>query len=173
LETQVSSKRIYDGRIVNLRVDETKLDNGVFSKREVVEHRGATAIVPVFEDGRVVLVHQYRYAVQTELLEIPAGTLEADEAPEACARRELEEETGYKCRELRKMLAIFLAPGYSTEKIHVYLAKGLTETRTRTDEDEKINVVIMPISAALQMISSGKIQDAKTIAGLHLAAQSL
>ena len=82
LETRVSSKRIYDGRIVNLRVDEVKLDNGVMAKREVVEHRGAAAIVPVREDGRVILVRQYRYATATDLLEIPAGTLEAHEAPE-------------------------------------------------------------------------------------------
>jgi len=156
-----------------LRVDDVKLDDGVVTKREIVEHRGATAIVPVLEDGRVVLVRQYRYAATTDLLEIPAGTLEAQEEPEVCARRELEEETGYKCQEIRKMSVIFLAPGYSTERIHIYLAKGLTETKPRMEEDERINVEKTPMPVALQMISSGKIQDAKTIAGLHLAAQSL
>jgi len=173
LETLVSSKRIYDGRIINLRVDDVKLDDGVLAKREIVEHRGATAIVPVLEDGGVVLVRQYRYAATTDLLEIPAGTLEAKEAPDVCARREREEETGYKCQEIRKMSEIFLAPGYSTEKIHLYIAKGLTKTKTRMEEDERINVETVPISSALEMISSGKIKDAKTIAGLHLAAQSL
>jgi ADP-ribose pyrophosphatase len=145
-----------------------KLQNGVDARREVVEHRGATAIVPLFEDGRIILVRQYRYPVTTELLEIPAGTLEADEDPEVCARRELEEETGYKCREIKKLGAIFVAPGYSTEKIHIYLAKGLVKTQANTDEDEIINVEIMPVSTVLQMASSGMIQDAKTIAGLYM-----
>jgi ADP-ribose pyrophosphatase len=130
-------------------------------------------MVPVLEDGRVVLVRQYRYAAATELLEIPAGTLEPDEAPDECARRELEEETGYKCEELKKMLEIFLAPGYSTEKIHIYLARGLSETKTRMEEDERINIERVPISTALEMVRSGKIQDAKTISGLHMASQFL
>ena len=173
MELRVSSKRIYDGHIVNLRVDEVKLDNGKIANREIVEHRGATAIVPALEDGRVVLIRQYRYAASTELLEIPAGTLEANEAPEVCARRELEEETGYRCQEMKKMLEIFLAPGYSTEKIHIYLAKGLSETKTRMEEDEQINVEKMPFSTALEMVKSGKIQDAKTISGLCVAAQFL
>ena len=173
MELRVSSKRIYDGHIVNLRVDEVKLENGKTAKREIVEHRGATAIVPILEDGRVVLVRQYRYAAATELLEIPAGTLEPDEAPENCARRELEEETGFKCREIKKMMEIFLAPGYSTEKIHIYLATGLSEAKMRLEEDERINVEKVPISTALEMVSSGKIQDAKTISGLYVAARFL
>ena len=173
MELRVSSKRIYDGHIVNLRVDEVKLENGKTAKREIVEHRGATAIVPILEDGRVVLVRQYRHAAATELLEIPAGTLEPDEAPENCARRELEEETGFKCREIKKMMEIFLAPGYSTEKIHIYLATGLSEAKMRLEEDERINVEKVPISTALEMVSSGKIQDAKTISGLYVAARFL
>ena len=151
-----------------MRVDEVKLQNGVDARREVVEHRGATAIVPLFEDGQIILVRQYRYPVTTELLEIPAGTLEEDEDPEVCAKRELEEETGYKCREIKKLGSIFVAPGYSTEKIHLYLAKGLIKTQASTDEDEFINVEVMPLSTALEMASSGKIEDAKTIAGLHM-----
>ena len=173
MERRVSSKRIYDGHIVNLRVDEVKLDNGKIANREIVEHRGATAIVPALEDGRVVLIRQYRYAASTELLEIPAGTLEPNEAPEICARRELEEETGYKCQEMKKILEIFLAPGYSTEKIHIYLARGLSETKTRLEEDEQINVEKIPFSTALEMVKLGKIQDAKTISGLCVASQFL
>ena len=156
MEVRVSSERIYDGHILNLRVDEVKLDNGKAAKREIVEHRGATAIVPMLEDGRVVLIRQYRYAASNELLEIPAGTLEPNEAPEDCARRELEEETGYKCQEMKKMMEIFLAPGYSTEKIHIYLAKGLSETKTRLEEDEQINVEKVPISTALEWVKLGK-----------------
>jgi len=173
LEVQVSTKRIYDGHIVKLRVDDVRLENGKIAKREVVEHRGATAIVPILDDGRVVLVRQYRYAAGTELLEIPAGTLEQDEAPDNCARRELEEETGFRCKEIKKMMEIFLAPGYSTEKIHIYLAKGLIETKMRLEEDEKINVEKLPLPTALDMVTSGKIQDAKTISGLYAATRSI
>jgi len=127
-------------------------------------------MVPVLDGGNVVLVRQYRYAVSTELLEIPAGTLESGEKPEDCARRELEEETGYTCQAITKLLECFVAPGYSTEKIHIYLAKGLTKTRPRTEEDEKITVETYPFEAALAKIQSGEIQDAKTIVGLQAAA---
>lgn len=173
MELQVSTKRIYEGHIVKLRVDEVKLENGKIAKREIVEHNGATAIVPILDDGRVVLVRQYRYAAGTELLEIPAGTLEPDETPENCAKRELEEETGFRCKEMRKLIEIFLAPGYSTEKIHIYLAKGLIETKMRLEEDEKINVEKISLTTALEMVNSGRIQDAKTISGLCSATRSL
>ncbi len=173
LEEHVSSKRLYDGRILNLRVDEVKVQSGRFASREIVEHRGAAAIVPILEGNSVILVRQYRYAVSTELLEIPAGTLEPNENPRDCARRELEEETGYKCREITKILECFVAPGYSTEKIHIYLAKGLTKTETRMEDDENIIVESFSLEAALGKIRSGEIQDAKTIAGLQGAAQLL
>jgi len=173
LEHRISSERLYEGRILNLRVDDVRLDNGKVTRREIVEHRGAAAIVPILEGGEVVLVHQYRYAVSTELLEIPAGTLEAGEEPAACARRELEEETGYRAEEINKILEVFVAPGYSTEKIHIYLAKSLTKTQTKTEEDEKIAIEIVTLPTALGKIQSGEILDAKTIAGLHRAAQLL
>ena len=173
LEQRISSRRLYDGRILNLRVDEVKVEDGKFTSREIVEHRGAAAIVPLLTGSEVILVRQYRYAVSAELLEIPAGTLEPGEEPEDCARRELEEETGYTCEAISKVLECFVAPGYSTEKIHIYLAKGLTKTRTRMEEDEKINVECLPFETALDKIRLGEIQDAKTIAGLQVAAQLL
>jgi len=173
LEQRISSRRLYDGRILNLRVDEVKIENGKFTSREIVEHRGAAAIVPLLSEGEVILVRQYRYAVSAELLEIPAGTLEPGEEPEDCAKRELEEETGYRCQAIAKVLECFVAPGYSTEKIHIYLAKGLTKTRTKTEEDENITVESFPFVAALDKIRSGEIQDAKTIAGLQGVAQLL
>jgi ADP-ribose pyrophosphatase len=173
LEQGISSKRIYEGRILNFRVDEVRIENGKVTSREIVEHRGAAAIVPILEGGNVILVRQYRYAVSAELLEIPAGTLEPGEEPEDCAKRELEEETGYTCEVISKVLECFVAPGYSTEKIHIYLAKGLAKTRTRMEEDEKITVERFPFETALAKIQSGEIQDAKTIAGLQAAAQSL
>ncbi len=164
---------MYDGRIVNLRVDQVRWEDGKTSTREVVEHPGAAAIVPIIRDSEIVLVRQYRYAVESELLEVPAGTLERGEAPEECATRELEEETGYKCNELRKIMEFFTVPGYSTERIHVYLAKGLTKTQMQTEEDERINVEIIPVNVALQKIRSGEIQDAKSICALFRTAELL
>lgn len=167
MEQRISSKRLYSGRILNLRVDEVKIENGKLASREIVEHRGAAAIVAILPGGNVILVRQYRYAVSAELLEIPAGTLEPGEEPEVCARRELEEETGYTCRSLVKVLECFVAPGYSTEKIHIYLAKDLTKTQTRMEEDENLTVESFPFQAALDKIRTGEIRDAKTIAGLQ------
>ncbi len=173
LEQPISSKRLYNGRILNLRVDEVKIDNGKSASREIVEHRGAAAIVPILPGGNVILVRQYRYAVSAELLEIPAGTLESGEPPEDCARRELEEETGYTCRTIVKVLECFVAPGYSTEKIHIYLAKDLTKTRTRLEEDENLTVESFPFQTALDKVRTGEIRDAKTIVGLQGTAQLL
>jgi ADP-ribose pyrophosphatase len=172
LERCRKSDNVYNGRILNLRVDQVELDDGKSTVREVVEHRGAAAIVPVLQD-KVVLVRQFRYAAGSELLEIPAGTLERGEDPEACAKRELEEETGYKCSELQKMLECFMAPGYSTEKIHFYLAKNLRPSKMRTEEDERIQTQVIPIAAAMEMIRKGEIHDAKTVCGLYRAFEIL
>jgi ADP-ribose pyrophosphatase len=171
LEQCISSKRIYEGNVLNLRVDEVRTENGSLAGREVVEHRGATAIVPLLENGDVVLVRQYRYPIQSDLLEIPAGTLKPNESPVDCAIRELEEETGYRCKEAAKILECFVAPGYSTEKIHIYLAKGLTKTQTNMDEDENINTELVQFSEALRKIRVGEIQDAKSIVGLYAVAR--
>jgi len=170
LETRISSKRIYDGKVLNLRVDEVKVANGKIAIREIVEHRGATAIVPLLDGGDVILVRQYRYPIESDLLEIPAGTMDPDEDPEECAVRELEEETGYRCREITKMAECFMAPGYTTEKIHFYLAKGLTKTQTRMDEDEDIKVERLRFTDALEKIRTGEIRDAKSIVGLQAVA---
>lgn len=148
-------------------------DDGTATSREVVEHRGAAAIVPITHDGDVVLVRQHRYAVAADLLEIPAGTLEQGETPEECASRELEEETGYRCNEIKKIMEFFTVPGYSTEKIFVYLAKGLAKTEMRTEEDERIRLDMMPIGTALEKVRSGEICDAKSICALYRAAELL
>jgi ADP-ribose pyrophosphatase len=171
LERCMSSSRVYDGRILNFRVDQVALGNGGTTKREVIEHRGAAAIVPVTRDRDVILVRQYRYAITTNLLEIPAGTMEPGETPEQCASRELEEETGYRCKEIEKILEFFPVPGYSTEKIHVYLAKGLINSKMHTEDDEKIELEIMPFHRALEKVRSGEIQDAKSICALYRAAE--
>jgi ADP-ribose pyrophosphatase len=146
------------------------LGNGKTTKREIIEHRGAAAIVPVTRERDVVLVRQYRYAIATNLLEIPAGTMEPEETPEQCALRELEE-TGYRCKEIEKISEFFPVPGYSTEKIHVYLAKGLISSKMHTEDDERIELEILPFHRALEKVRSGEIQDAKSICALYRAAE--
>lgn len=173
MEQCTSSSRVYDGRILNLRVDQLMLGNGKTAKREIIEHRGAAAIVPIIQDRDVVLVRQYRYAVATDLLEVPAGTMEQGETPEECAVRELEEETGYRCKEIEKILEFFPVPGYSTEKIHVYIAKGLSQSKMNTEDDEQISVEILPMENALEKVRSGEIHDAKSICALFRAAELL
>ena len=173
MEQCTSTRRIYEGKVLNLRVDEVRLENGKSGRREVVEHHGAAAIVPLLDGGEVLLVRQYRYPIGSDLLEIPAGTLNAGEDPERCAVRELEEETGYKCREITKLTECYVAPGYSTEKIHIYLARGLTKTHTNMDEDEDISLQRLSFAEALRKIRAGEIQDAKSIVGLLAASHAL
>ena len=168
-ETVLSTEEIYKGRIVHLHVDTVRLADGKEAKREIVSHGGAVCIVPVMEDGTVLLVKQFRLAAGKVLLEVPAGTLEKDEAPDACALRELEEETGYKAATLRPLFTTFLAPGYSTELIHAYLATNLTKTQTNFDEGEDLELVTMPLEEAERLIVAGELQDAKTIASVLVA----
>ncbi|MGD0176313.1 MAG: NUDIX hydrolase [Candidatus Bathyarchaeia archaeon] len=158
---------------MNLRVDQVMLGNGKTATREVIEHRGAAAIVPIIQERNVVLVRQFRYAIATDLLEVPAGTMEGGEQPEECAVRELEEETGYACKEIEKIMEFFPVPGYSTEEIHVYLAKGLVKSEMHTDEDEEINLEILSLENALGKVRSGEIRDAKSICALFRAAELL
>ena len=167
MEHTTRTNRIYDGRVLNLRVDTVTLENGLSTTREVVEHRGAADIVPLHENKQIVLVRQYRYPISTELLEIPAGTLERGETPEKCARRELKEETGFKCDELTKISEIYIAPGYSTEKIHFYLARKLVREHSNPDEDEHIKVEVIPLTEVLEKIRKGEIRDAKTICAIY------
>jgi ADP-ribose pyrophosphatase len=168
-----TSTRIYDGHVLNLRVDQVLLDDGTQATREVVEHRGAVAIVPMLNNDHVLLVRQYRYPIEKELLEIPAGTLEIGEEPQTAAKRELEEETGYKTEQVTKITEIYMAPGYATEKIHVYLATNLEQSKPQLDEDERIEIKPVLFSAALQKVRSGEICDAKTVCGLYRAEELL
>jgi len=165
-EELVESHIIYRGRVVTLRIDTVRLPSGRTARREIVEHRGAVAIVPLLNNDTVLLIRQYRQAVGETLLEIPAGTLEPDEPPDQCARRELEEETGYTARQLRKLFSQYLAPGYSQEVLHVYLAEDLAPTAQQLDEDELVELVPTPLQEVETMILEGRIKDSKTIAGL-------
>ena len=172
-EVATSSERLYDGRILNLRRDTVLLPNGKTSQREIVEHRGAVAMVPMLDRKTVILVRQYRRAAETSLLEIPAGTRDRQEDMEACARRELAEEINYAAGRMIKLFQSFMAPGYSTEVIHTFLALDLTPTAGHTDEDEFLEILPTPFADALTMIKTGEIVDAKSISGLLYAERVL
>lgn len=168
------AKEIYRGRIVNLRLEPVKLPNGAEIQLELMDHPGAAAVVALDDEGRVTIIRQYRHAASGYLWEIPAGTLAKGEHPDACAARELEEEAGVRAGELTKLGAIFTAPGFCNEVIHIYLARSLSEVPTNRDADEVITEVRrVPLDEALAMISSGEIQDAKSCYGLFRAAQEL
>jgi ADP-ribose pyrophosphatase len=169
-EQILSEETIYRGKLLTIRKDRVRLENGREATREVVVHPGAVAIVPLLPDGRVILVRQYRYAAGRALLEIPAGTLDQPgESPAAAAARELGEETGYTAGEYRELAAFFTAPGFCTEKITVYLATGLTPGAQNQMEDEAISLELVPLADIPAMIAGGDIADAKTIGGLLLA----
>jgi ADP-ribose pyrophosphatase len=169
-ELTIDTQNVYNGKLLKLRVERVKLPNGRETTREIVEHPGAVAIVPVLDNGKLLVVKQYRTAPHRRLMEIPAGTLQAGEAPLACAKRELIEETGYAAGRLRKLFSCYLAPGYSTEKIHFFLATQLVPTSGRQAEDESIIVQAIDLHEALKAIERGKIQDAKTISALYYLA---
>jgi len=165
----IDSKSIYRGRIFEVTVDTVSEGEQTYA-REVVHHPGSAVIVPVFDDGTIALVRQYRHPAVRYLLEAPAGTLRRGEAPEEGAKRELEEELGVVSGRLEKLSEFFVSPGFCGEKMWVYLATELTETRQQLDEDEILAVVRIPFSQALSMITTGEIEDAKTIIGVMLAA---
>ena len=165
----IASKTIFRGRVIEVTVD-TVCEREVTYEREVVHHAGSAVIVPVFDDGTIALVRQYRHPAVRYLLEAPAGTLRRGEAPEEGARRELEEELGVVTGRLEKLSEFFVSPGFCEEKMWVYLATALTETEQRLEDDEILEVVRIPFSAALNMITTGEIEDAKTIIGVMLAA---
>ena len=165
----VDSKQVFSGRVFDVTVD-TVREGGKTYVREVVHHPGSAVIVPAFDDGRIALVRQYRHPAVRYLLELPAGTLNDEERPEEGAARELEEELGLIAGKMEKLCEFFVSPGFCEEKMWLYLATDLTETAQRLEDDEMIEVVRLPIERALQMITDGEIEDAKTIIGLMLAA---
>src|SRR5829696_7819129 len=165
----LNSQKIYEGNIFKVTVD-TISEGELTYQRDVVHHPGSAVIVPVHDDGTVVLVRQYRHPTVRYLLEAPAGTLARGERPETGAARELQEELGLIAGRLEKLSEFFVSPGFCEEKMWVYLATELSEGKQFLDEDEVLEIVRMPIGDALEMITSGEIQDAKTIIGLMLAA---
>lgn len=168
-EQKIGGERLYDGRVVVLEVDRVRLPGGGETLREVVRHRGAAVVLAVRDDGRLLLVRQHRYPVAETLLELPAGTLEDGEDPLHCAARELAEETGCAPASLRRLGTFYSAPGYTDERLHAVLATGLVPAEATPDPDEIIEVEAHSVDAVLEMISSGGIRDAKTIATVMLA----
>jgi ADP-ribose pyrophosphatase len=161
----LSSEEIYKGKTFNVRVDDVREDDLTY-KREIVEHRGSAVIVPLFDDGTVALVRQWRHPAGKYLLEIPAGSLEKGEDPRTGAIRELEEEIGWTAKSVELLSSFYVSPGFLSEIMHVFLATGLSETRQNLDEDERIDIVRIPLEEAVEMCRKNQIEDAKTIIGL-------
>jgi ADP-ribose pyrophosphatase len=160
-------KHIYTGIVVNLNIDTVILPNGITVDLEVVRHPGAAAIVPLKDDGMVILIRQFRHAAGGFIYEIPAGKLHPGEDPTVCAARELEEEIGYRADGLELLSSIFTAPGFTDEVIHIYKATGLTMGRQQLDRDEVLEVIELPLLETIRMIEIGTIRDAKSIVGLQ------
>ena len=165
----IDSQTIFSGRVIEVSVDTVSEGDKTY-QREVVHHAGSAVIIPVFDDGTIALVRQYRHPAVRYLLEAPAGTLKPGERPAAGAARELEEELGVVAGRLEQLSEFFVSPGFCEEKMWVYLATDLTVTQQHLDDDEILQVVRIPFSQALDMITSGEIEDAKTIIGVLLAA---
>jgi len=161
------AREIFKGRSFAFEVEDVTLPNGNRAEFAMVRHPGSTGIVPIMDDGTVLMTFQYRHVVREYLLEIPAGTMEPGESPLECARRELEEETGIAAGELVKIASVDILPAYSDEKIHVYLARDLKPSVQNLDKDEIIHVVRYPFEELMAFIAEGKITDALTILSLY------
>jgi ADP-ribose pyrophosphatase len=172
---RISGTRIHTGRVINLDVDHVRFPDGTTGELEIIRHPGASAVVaflgdPLGDDPQVLHLRHYRYAAGGTLYEIPAGRLEPGELPEACARRELLEETGCTAESLVLLTSMFTTPGFTDERIHLFLATGLTRGESRREADEFIELEAVALSTALRMVERGEIQDAKTALGLLFAA---
>ena len=165
-EKTIKSKQIYNGRIIKVRVDEVTVANGNKADREIVEHPGGVVIIATTDDDKILLVEQYRKPVEENLLELPAGKLEANEDPLECAKRELIEETGYKAAFVEHLFSFYTTPGYSNEILHLYKADTLEEVGVDPDENEIIINHMISRNDILKMINSGEIKDSKTVMGL-------
>lgn len=170
MEKTIESRSIYNGKMINLRVDSVELPNGNTANREIVEHPGAVCIAAVTDDNDLVLVRQFRKPVEEMLLELPAGKLEPGEDPKDCAARELAEETGYSAKRLEYMFSFYTSPGFSDEVMHMYSAHGLIAGDDNQDDDEMVELIPIKLDNAIGMALSGRIKDAKTLVGILLLA---
>ncbi|MFB3881348.1 MAG: NUDIX domain-containing protein [Armatimonadota bacterium] len=170
-EKLLSSRTVFQGRLLTLRVDEVELPNGARATREIVPHPGAVVIVPLLDDGRVVMIRQYRHATGKVLWELPAGLLGKGEEPESAARRELVEEVGYEAGEMVPLFSVYLSPGFSGELAHIFLARGLRKVGVRSQPDETICAAEVPLGEALAMVRRGEVQNAAAVCGLLAVAE--
>jgi len=174
---RLSERLVHEGRIVRLSLDQVRMPDGTVTERELIRHVGASAIVPIVGDSTapdpdVLLIRQWRYTTSGEILEIPAGMRDShDETYEECARRELREETGYHAAHLAPLTPVWTTPGFTDERVYIYVATGLEAGQRELDEDEFVELVRMPLSSAIEGVRSGRITDAKTVAGLLWVAQ--
>ena len=174
VEKKISSENVFDGVLLHVRKDEVELPNGHKAVREWIQHPGASAVIPLLPDNQIILVKQFRYPVGQVTLEVPAGKLDkVNEDPIVCAERELSEETGYTAGKIWKLTTIATTVGFTNEVIHLYAAKDLTPGKQHPDDDEFINTVKVPLTAALQLVESGKIIDAKSIISILLLAKQI
>lgn len=167
--------RVYAGRVISVDLDTVEFPNGTTGQLEMVRHPGASAVIPFLEnengqDPTILLIRQYRYAADGFLLEVPAGRLEEDESPETCAHRELREETGYSAERLELLTTFYTTPGFTDERIHLYMALGLTEGEAALESDEILDLQPMKLSEAVGMVRSGRIVDGKSMLAILLAA---
>jgi ADP-ribose pyrophosphatase len=172
---RLKSTRVYTGRIVSLDVDVVRFPDGSTGELEMIRHPGASAVVPFLsdpsgDDPQVLLIKQYRYAADGYLYEVPAGRLDSGEDPKACAARELKEETGCTAAQIEYLTTILTTPGFTDEKIHLFMATGLTAGETKHEADEFLELQPMLLSKALEMIEAGEIKDGKTVVSLLFAA---
>ena len=174
VEKKISGEAVFDGVLLHVFKDEVELPNGHRAVREWIKHPGASSIIPLLPDNQIILVRQFRYPVGAVTLEVPAGKLDkVGEDPIECARRELSEETGYTAGKIWKLTTIATTVGFTNEYIHLYAASDLTAGEIHPDSDEFINVVKIPLTAALQMVESGKIFDAKSAVSILLLAKQV
>ena len=158
----------YKGKVFDHQVDEIEYESGNRGIREIAIHPGGAVVIPVKDDGKIILVKQFRYPLKKKLIELPAGKLDKDEDPLVCATRELEEETGYKAKEIKKLGEIYTAPGYCTEVLHIYSVIGLIPGNHNREEGEhEMEILELPINKIEEMITKGEITDAKTIVGIY------
>ena len=174
IEVKLDSEDIFDGHLLHVKRDNVRLPNGKTAVREWIAHPGASAVIPLLPDGRVILVRQYRYPMQQITVEIPAGKLDVPgEDPLDCARRELKEETGYAAGRYEKLTTIATTVGFSDECIHLYAAEDLTPGEQCPDEDEFIHLVKLPLEEAYAMVRDGRIMDAKSVAAILMLRDRL
>ncbi len=165
-EKSIDSQEVYQGKIINLRLDKVELPNGQNAIREIIEHPGAVAIVAITEEGKVLMVKQFRKACEEELWELPAGKLDPGEEPRETALRELEEETGYRAKNFTHLISFYTSPGFANELLHIYLAEDLMITAQNPDDDEFLSVHQLTWDELRHMLKNGELKDAKTVTGL-------